>query len=251
MIEIKNLCIEYDGKKALNDISLNFDEGRLTVLTAPNGGGKSTLLKAAAGLQEMKSGSIRIDGREIGDWSRTELARKVAYMSQNRNTPNIQAKKMVLHGRFPYLSYPRKYRKEDYEAAAEALRQTDAEELANRFVPELSGGQRQRIYLAMTLAQGTDAIFLDEPLNFLDVKHQTELLKLARRLADEGKTVVLVIHDIRLALQEADTIAVLQDGKLIANGTPEEVYASGTIQKVFEVDIDFVMTESGRRYYYR
>lgn len=251
MIEIKNLCIEYDGKKALNDISLNFDEGRLTVLTAPNGGGKSTLLKAAAGLQEMKSGSIRIDGREIGDWSRTELARKVAYMSQNRNTPNIQAKKMVLHGRFPYLSYPRKYRKEDYEAAAEALRQTDAEELANRFVPELSGGQRQRIYLAMTLAQGTDAIFLDEPLNFLDVKHQTELLKLARRLADEGKTVVLVIHDIRLALQEADTIAVLQDGKLIASGTPEEVYASGTIQKVFEVDIDFVMTESGRRYFYR
>ena len=251
MIEIKNLCIEYDGKKALNDISLNFDEGRLTVLTAPNGGGKSTLLKAVAGLQEMKSGSIRIDGREIGDWSRTELARKVAYMSQNRNTPNIQAKKMVLHGRFPYLSYPRKYRKEDYEAAAEALRQTDAEELANRFVPELSGGQRQRIYLAMTLAQGTDAIFLDEPLNFLDVKHQTELLKLARRLADEGKTVVLVIHDIRLALQEADTIAVLQDGKLIASGTPEEVYASGTIQKVFEVDIDFVMTESGRRYFYR
>lgn len=251
MIEIKNLCIEYDGKKALNDISLNFDEGRLTVLTAPNGGGKSTLLKAAAGLQEMKSGSIRIDGREIGDWSRTELARRVAYMSQNRNTPNIQAKKMVLHGRFPYLSYPRKYRKEDYEAAAEALRQTDAEELANRFVPELSGGQRQRIYLAMTLAQGTDTIFLDEPLNFLDVKHQTELLKLARRLADEGKTVVLVIHDIRLALQEADTIAVLQDGKLIASGTPEEVYASGTIQKVFEVDIDFVMTESGRRYFYR
>ena len=251
MIEIKNLCIEYDGKKALNDISLNFEEGRLTVLTAPNGGGKSTLLKAAAGLQEMKSGSIRIDGREIGDWSRTELARRVAYMSQNRNTPNIQAKKMVLHGRFPYLSYPRKYRKEDYEAAAEALRQTDAEELANRFVPELSGGQRQRIYLAMTLAQGTDAIFLDEPLNFLDVKHQTELLKLARRLADEGKTVVLVIHDIRLALQEADTIAVLQDGKLIASGTPEEVYASGTIQKVFEVDIDFVMTESGRRYFYR
>lgn len=251
MIEIKNLCIEYDGKKALNDISLNFEEGRLTVLMAPNGGGKSTLLKAAAGLQEMKSGSIRIDGREIGDWSRTELARKVAYMSQNRNTPNIQAKKMVLHGRFPYLSYPRKYRKEDYEAAAEALRQTDAEELANRFVPELSGGQRQRIYLAMTLAQGTDAIFLDEPLNFLDVKHQTELLKLARRLADEGKTVVLVIHDIRLALQEADTIAVLQDGKLIASGTPEEVYASGTIQKVFEVDIDFVMTESGRRYFYR
>ena len=158
---------------------------------------------------------------------------------------------MVLHGRFPYLSYPRKYRKEDYEAAAEALRQTDAEELANRFVPELSGGQRQRIYLAMTLAQGTDAVFLDEPLNFLDVKHQTELLKLARRLADEGKTVVLVIHDIRLALQEADTIAVLQDGKLIASGTPEEVYASGTIQKVFEVDIDFVMTESGRRYFYR
>lgn len=251
MIKIKNLCIEYDGKKALNDISLNFEEGRLTVLTAPNGGGKSTLLKAAAGLQEMKSGSIRIDDREIGDWSRTELARRVAYMSQNRNTPNIQAKKMVLHGRFPYLSYPRKYRKEDYEAAAEALRQTDAEELANRFVPELSGGQRQRIYLAMTLAQGTDAIFLDEPLNFLDVKHQTELLKLARRLADEGKTVVLVIHDIRLALQEADTIAVLQDGKLIASGTPEEVYASGTIQKVFEVDIDFVMTESGRRYFYR
>ena len=250
MIEIKKLCVEYGGKAALSDVSLKFEEGRMTVLAAPNGGGKSTLLKAAAGLQEINGGSICIDGRDIKEWQRTELARKVSYMSQSRNTPSIQAKKMVLHGRFPYLSYPRKYRQEDYAAAAEAMRRTDSEELADKFLPDLSGGQRQRIYLAMTLAQCTDVIFLDEPLNFLDVKHQTELLKLAHDLASEGRTVVPVIHDIRLALQEADTIAVLSEGRLAAYGEPEEVFESGVIQEVFGVDIGYAATEFGRRYYY-
>lgn len=251
MIELKNLTVEYQDKKAVDNVTLTINSGELTVLAAPNGGGKSTLLKAVAGLQEISGGEIVIDGKNTGLMTRNELTRKVSYLSQSRNTPSILAKRMVLHGRFPYLSYPRKYRREDYEAAQRAMEQTDSVSLADCFVPELSGGQRQRVYLAMTLAQETDIILMDEPLNFLDVKHQMELMELSKQLASQGKTVISVIHDIRLAMQEADRIAVLNEGRLEAFGTPEEICSAGSINKVFGIELDFADTDAGRRYYYK
>lgn len=251
MIELKNLTVEYEDRTAVDAVSAVFENGKLTVLAAPNGGGKSTLLRAVAGLQDKTSGEVLIDGIDSALMTRNEVARKIAYMAQSRNTPNIQARRMVLHGRFPYLSYPRRYRKEDYEAANKAMRQTDSIDLAEKFVQDLSGGQRQRIYLAMTLAQDTENVLMDEPLNFLDVKHQLELMALAKELAAEGKAVVMVIHDIRLAMQEADAIALLQEGCLAGFGTPEDVYASGKINEVFGIQLDYAETENGRRYYYR
>jgi len=251
VIELKNLTVEYEDRTAVDAVSAVFEHGKLTVLAAPNGGGKSSLLRAVAGLQDRASGEVIIDGEDSAQMTRNEVARKIAYMAQSRNTPNIQAKRMVLHGRFPYLSYPRRYRSEDYEAAQKAMRQTDSLDLADKFVQDLSGGQRQRIYLAMTLAQDTDNILMDEPLNFLDVKHQLELMELAKELAAAGKTVVMVIHDIRMAMQEADEIAVLQEGKLAGFGTPEEIFETGIIDDVFGVELDYVMTDNGRRYYYK
>ena len=115
---------------------------------------------------------------------------------------------------------------------------------------ELSGGERQRVYLAMTLAQDTEIVLMDEPMNFLDVKHQLELLELAKKLAAEGRTVVMVIHDIRIAMQEADELVILNGGSLAAAGTPDEILKAGIIKKVFGADIGFVETGAGRRFYY-
>ena len=250
MIEIKNLCVDYKDGRAIDNLSLAIKPGCLTVLAAPNGGGKSTLLKTICGLIEKSSGSILIDGTELSELSRQETAKKIAYMSQTRNTPNIQAKRMVLHGRFPYLSYPRKYGKKDYEIATEAMKKTDVQNLADSFLPDLSGGERQRVYLAMTLAQDTGIVLMDEPMNFLDVRHQLELLELAKSMAAEGRTVVMVIHDIRIAMQEADELVVLSGGRLAAAGTAGEIYESGIIKEVFGVEIRYAETEAGRRYYY-
>ena len=250
MIEIRNLCVDYKEGRAIDNLNLDIQSGKLTVLAAPNGGGKSTLLKTICGLIEKTEGSILIDGKDTAAMSRQERAKKTAYMLQTRNTPNIQAKRMVLHGRFPYLSYPRKYGKKDYEIAAEAMEKADVQKLADSFLPELSGGERQRVYLAMTLAQDTEIVLMDEPMNFLDVKHQLELLELAKNLAAEGRTVVMVIHDIRIAMQEADELVILNGGSLAAAGTPDEILKAGIIKKVFGADIGFVETGAGRRFYY-
>lgn len=136
---------------------------------------------------------------------------------------------MVLHGRFPYLSFPRRYRKSDYAAVRRAMEKADALELADRPMQELSGGQRQKVYLAMALAQETPAVFMDEPTTFLDVRHQMDVMRTARGLADGGKAVVLVSHDLCQALRTADRVALLADGRLCMAGTPEQVYAGGAL----------------------
>ena len=157
---------------------------------------------------------------------------------------------MVLHGRFPHLSYPRRYRQEDNQAVSRALAWADASDLANRPMGELSGGQRQKVYLAMALAQDAPTLLMDEPTTFLDVGHQLEVTAMARRLAEEGRAVVMVLHDLPLALRWADDIALLSVGRLAAYGTAEEVYASGRLDRVFGVALRRVETESGWQYYY-
>jgi iron complex transport system ATP-binding protein len=179
-----------------------------------------------------------------------EVAQKAAYLAQARNTPNITGYRMVLHGRFPYLHYPRRYSKEDHQAVEAALRAVDAQDLAQRQLGTLSGGQRQKIYLAMALAQDTETIFLDEPTTYLDVGHQLEVMGVARDLADRGKAVVLVLHDLCLALRTGDRIGVCAQGRLQLLGTPENVYHSGILRKTFGVDLGRVETHQGTRYYY-
>ena len=178
-----------------------------------------------------------------------EAARRLAYLPQSRAVPSITARRMVLHGRFPYLSYPRRYRREDYEAVDRALRLADALELADRPLPELSGGQRQKVYLAMALAQETEAILMDEPTTYLDIRHQLETLRLVRRLAEEGRAVALVLHDLCLALTTADDVAVLGEGKLLALNGPEEIYRSRVLDRMMGVRLDRAAGPGGWRYF--
>ena len=158
---------------------------------------------------------------------------------------------MVLHGRFPYLSYPRRYSREDRAMVSRALDWAGAAELADRPLAELSGGQRQKVYLAMALAQNTPTVLMDEPTTYLDVSCQLEVMALARRLAEEGRAVVMVLHDLTLALRCAHRAALLSGGKICQVGTPEELYGGEVLKRVMGVRLGRVETEEGWRYFYR
>ena len=174
---------------------------------------------------------------------------KSVVLSQSRNTPSIQALRMVMHGRFPYISYPRCYSEKDKEIARKAMKETGSSAYETQNVKELSGGQRQGVYFAMALAQDTETIFMDEPTTYLDISHQLQSMQTARKLAKEGKAVVLVLHDLSLALGNADRVAVFEDGKLLSCDTPEQIYQSGVLEKVFHVGVHCADTPHGKQYY--
>ena len=161
MIELRNLRAGYRGEDVLRGVSLRFEAGKVSVLCGPNGCGKSTLLKAALGIIPRTGGEVYIDGDELGALTRREIAQRAAYMPQDRGAPSISVRRMVLHGRFPYLTWPRRYSGADYAAAERALERADALDIASRSMTELSGGQRQRAYLAMALAQETGSVLMD------------------------------------------------------------------------------------------
>ena len=249
MIELRALSAGYGGQPVLQNISLAFPPGTVTALLGPNGCGKTTLLKTALGLLEPVAGEVWYDGAPLSSLTPRQAARKAAYLPQSRAVPDIEARRMVLHGRFPYLSFPRRYRQSDYEAVQRALAAAGAEELAGRPLPQLSGGQRQKVYLAMALAQETPTVFLDEPTAWLDVRCQLDVMRAARTLADAGRAVVIVCHDLCLALRTADRVAVFAGGSLLLDGTPEAVYQSGVLDKAFEVRVRRIATEDGWQYF--
>ncbi len=249
-MELRQLRAGYGEHMVLDGVDLALRPGEVLALLGPNGSGKSTLIRAALGLLPLAGGQVLIDGADAAALSPRQRAQKAAYLPQTRPVPNITALRMVLHGRFPHLTYPRRFRQEDYAAAMAALEQADAACLARRPMPELSGGQRQRVYLAMALAQDAPTLFLDEPTAFLDVSHQLEVGRLAGQLARQGKAVVLVLHDLPLALSTADRLAVLDGGRLLAVDGPEALCADGILNSVFGIELGRVMTDRGWRYYY-
>ena len=249
MIELKQISAGYFGKAVVRDISLDFRPGEVLAIIGPNGCGKSTLLKAALGLIPAMGGQVLYDGVDLKTMKPKAIAKQAALLSQSRNTPSIQALKMVLHGRFPYLGYPRQYGKRDYEISKNAMVSTGTSEFADKNVITLSGGQRQGVYLAMALAQDTGTVFMDEPTTYLDMNRQLQTMATARELANQGKAVVLVLHDLSLALGGADRVAVLGEGRLKICGTPAEVFGSGLLDEVFGLRVHRMDTPHGPRYY--
>lgn len=239
MLEIQHLTAGYGEKTILHDISLTFPPGTVTAILGVNGCGKSTLLKAAAGLIPITGGAVLTE---------EPRARSVAYLPQTRRLPELTAGRLVLHGRFPWLGWPRIYRQEDHAAARAAMERLDVAQFADKPMSELSGGTRQKCYLAMALAQEAPTILLDEPTSFLDPGHQLRFLELCRELAAEGRAVALVLHDLPHALRFADRLAVLDGGRLIALGTPEEIMSTEILQKTFGVRIFPVQTPLGIHY---
>ena len=250
MVKVTGLCAGYDNREVLHDVSLEFLPGRVTTIIGENGCGKSTLLKAIAGQIDIFGGNVMIGDRDRTKMNIREVARTVAYLAQSKTTPDITVGRMVLHGRFPYLTYPRRYSKRDLEIAQEAMKIMGITELRDMTLSQLSGGMRQKVYIAMALAQQSPVILMDEPTTFLDITQQLLFTESARDLAKDNKTVIMVLHDLLLALKWSDEIVVMHEGKAIFNGTPEEVIASGTIEKVYGVVVKSVSEKDKVNYYY-
>ena len=248
MIELKHVFAGYGQKSVLGGVTASFPVGKLTSVIGVNGCGKSTLLKTMLGILPISDGAVLIDGADIRTMQRNEIAKRIAYLSQGKTPPDMTVGQMVLLGRFPYLSYPRRYRETDRAAAREAMETVGILHLADQPLITLSGGMRQIAYTAMALAQKTDYILLDEPTTYLDIAHQLELMRLLKRLAEMGKGIVTVMHDLPLAFDFSDGIAVLQNGTVAAHTAPSELCDLPLIKDTFGVD---VRPEGDTRYRYR
>lgn len=248
MIELNCISAGYGRKIVLQDVSANFEKGKLTGIIGVNGCGKSTLLKTVLGIVPMTSGDVTIDGVPLSGMNRNNIARRIAYLSQGKSTPDMTVEQLVLHGRFPHLSYPRRYTKQDYEIALEAMEQMGITEYARKPLHTLSGGMRQNAYIAMALAQDTEYILLDEPTTYLDIAHQLALMKTLRNLADRGKGIITVTHDIQMAFTFSDRIVLLDQGRVFDSGTPEAVCARGGLGNIMGISLEH--SEAGYSYRY-
>lgn len=250
MVELRNVSSCYGEEEVLHNIDLSFEVGKITVIVGPNGCGKSTLLKTMIRLNSHTSGEIIVGGRQIEELETTTLAQQIAYLPQSKRPADISVLRMVLHGRFPYLKYPRRYQKKDIEIAQQALERMGIAHLADKNISQLSGGVQQKVYIAMALAQNTSVILMDEPTVYLDVSYQMKLMDLARELADSGKAVVMVLHDLTQAFRVADKLVVMEDGKIVMSAAPEAIYRSGVAESVFGVEVERIQTPNGWRYFY-
>ncbi|MGB4612887.1 MAG: ABC transporter ATP-binding protein, partial [Erysipelotrichaceae bacterium] len=178
-----------------------------------------------------------------------EIAQKIAYLSQTKQIPDISVKRLVLHGRFPYLNYPRRYKEKDYIIVNKVMEKMDILDLADVPISKLSGGQQQKAYLAMALAQDTDVILLDEPTTYLDISFQLQVIKEIKNLANDGKYILMVLHDISLALENSDDIVLIKDGTIVRQGTPKDIYESNILEKVFNVKVGRVEVDNKYHYF--
>ena len=235
MIELREISGGYGKNTVVSDINVSFERGKITTLIGANGCGKSTLLQICAGLLTPFSGEVRINGKPLGAYTRNEAARIISFLPQLHMSGNLSVRALVSHGRFPYLSYPRRYSTEDREKISAAMETVGISSLADETVSHLSGGQQQKAYIAMLLAQDTEIMLLDEPTTYLDIGCQLELMEIICRLKAMGKTVVMVIHDLNLALRYSDYVCVMQGGEIVMNGTSSEIAQSGVLKTVFGV----------------
>ncbi|PJY99244.1 MULTISPECIES: petrobactin ABC transporter ATP-binding protein YclP [Bacillus] len=237
MVEVKNVSKQYGGKVVLEETSVTIQKGKITSFIGPNGAGKSTLLSLMSRLIKKDSGEIFIDGQEIGSCDSKELAKKMSILKQaNQINIRLTIKDLVSFGRFPYSQG--RLTEEDWVHINQALGYMKLEDIQDKYLDQLSGGQCQRAFIAMVIAQDTDYIFLDEPLNNLDMKHSVEIMKLLKRLVEElGKTIVIVIHDINFASVYSDHIVALKNGRIVNEGPPEEIIETSVLEEIYDMTI--------------
>lgn len=233
-IKAAGVFAAYGERQVLNGLDLEADQGTVTALAGPNGVGKSTLLRAIAGALRLDQGEILVMGRDITGMSGRDRAKLVGMVPQNPDLPRgTTALEVTLMGRNPHLGLLSWETSADVEVAMDALRLTDADELAERPVDQLSGGERQRVAIAMALAQQTPVVLLDEPTASLDLAYQPAIMRLLRELAEAGKTVVTAVHDLTLAGQFCDSVALVGEGRVVAVGPPETTLTPEAIRQVY------------------
>lgn len=241
-ILVKDLTLAYGSDVILDALNLPIEAGRITVLAGPNGCGKSTLLRAIRRLHVPQSGEVLLDMENIANINGKALGRRIGLLAQSPSAPpDMTVEELVRLGRYPHQAMLQPWSPRDDAAVAAAMAGTGVDALRSRRIGALSGGQLQRAWIAMVLAQETDTICLDEPVNHLDMAHQLDCLELVARLnRDEGRTIVLVLHDLNLAARYADHLVFVRNGRVHRRGTPEELMVPELIREVFDVDAAIV-----------
>lgn len=241
-LHAEELSLAYTGQLVVENLSVEIPQGKITALVGANGSGKSTILKALARVLKPQGGAAYLDGKAIHSQPTKVVARQIAILPQNPEAPDgLTVKELVSYGRFPYQKGFGTLGIEDKKIIYWALDVTGMLELAGRPVGELSGGQRQRAWIAMALAQGTSMLLLDEPTTFLDMAYQLEVLQLLERLnREEGRTIVMVVHDLNHAARYAQHIIAILEGAVAAAGAPHEVIIPDTLRRVFGVEADII-----------
>lgn len=232
-----SVTVAYGDRTVLRDLSFTVPTGSLTMIIGPNGCGKSTLLHTLARILTPTRGRVLLDGRDLRKIPAKALARELALLPQGAITPvGVRVSAMVGRGRYPYQKLLQQWSDADEAAVTAAMEATATTGLAGEFIDELSGGQRQRVWLAMLLAQETDLMLLDEPTSYLDIAHQYELLELLRTQHDQGKTQVVVLHDLDQAARYASHLVVMDRGAIVTAGRPSEIITPELVRDVFGVE---------------
>ncbi|MFD6883741.1 MULTISPECIES: ATP-binding cassette domain-containing protein [unclassified Rhodococcus (in: high G+C Gram-positive bacteria)] len=238
----EHIGLGYGDRLIIDDLDLEIPTGVITTIIGPNGCGKSTLLRSLSRLLKPRTGQILLDGRNITTMRTRDVARVLGMLPQAPLAPEgLTVADLVARGRHPHQSWLRQWSSDDEGEVAAALDRTGIADLADRPVDELSGGQRQRAWISMALAQGTDILLLDEPTTYLDLAHSVEVLDLVDRLHSElGRTVVMVLHDLNLAVRYSDHLVVMKDGRIVRSGPPSEVISAELLAEVFDLDASVI-----------
>ena len=237
ILQAEGLAVRYTGapRHALAGVTVRVTAGELVAVAGPNGSGKTTLVRAVTGLVPLTAGSVRVEGRPLGEWRRAELARVLGVVPQREDIVfPLRVEEAVMLGRYARLGPLGAPAAADHEAVASALARCDATALARRSTDTLSGGEWQRVRLARALAQQPSVLLLDEPTASLDVRHEMEILELIRGLVDHGLAGLVITHQLNLAARFADRIVLLNEGRVVAEGAPREVLRKDTLDAVFQ-----------------
>ncbi|HUQ56042.1 ABC transporter ATP-binding protein [Lentzea sp.] len=230
----EGVTVGYADRVVLDNLDVTIPAGVITTVIGPNGCGKSTLLRTLSRLLKPRQGTVLLDGADIARLKTKDVAKRMGLLPQTPIAPEgLTVADLVARGRHPHQSWVRQWSSDDADVVAEALRMTGVADLAHRPVDSLSGGQRQRVWISMTLAQGTDLLLLDEPTTYLDLAHAIDVIDLVDDLHEGGCTIVMVLHDLNLAVRYSDNLIVMKSGSIVAQGHPSQVITSELLLDTF------------------
>jgi iron complex transport system ATP-binding protein len=241
-LSARGITVGYGGEPVVHDLTVEIPDGQVTTIVGPNGCGKSTLLRTLARLLPPSSGQVVLDGAPITSMATRDIATRLSLLPQSPIAPEgLLVRDLVGRGRHPHQRWFAQWSRQDEEVVEAALAMTDTSDLRDRPLDQLSGGQRQRAWIAMTLAQDTDLMLLDEPTTYLDLAHQVEVLELVCRLNRERtRTVAMVLHDLNLAARYSDLVVVMHEGRIVAQGSPPEVFTTEMLSDVFGLEAEIL-----------
>lgn len=240
-LQAAELCLSYENQTVIDGLDLNIPPGRVTALVGPNGCGKSTLLRGLSRLLKPRSGAVYLDGKAILTLNAKEVAKQIGILPQGPTAPEgLTVYELVAQGRYPHQGWFEQWSETDARVTQEALTITNLIELADRPLDTLSGGQRQRAWIAMALAQDTEILLLDEPTTYLDMAYQLEVLDLLHDLNEQGRTIVMVLHDLNQACRYADHLVAMRQGRIAAQGAPQAIMTAELVKQVFEMECQII-----------